>query len=117
MKTNLETIRDSYPKYTVYICRDTDGVINQLQPFDVYAKAERTYEQCKEKLASRPKEEGCFIWEEKQDKDLYEISLLLKRERSVNVKQDVIHNRLLQVVYDLEEICEELDDDDEQKSY
>ena len=112
-ETKLDEIANTYPKYTVYICRDTEGVITQLQPFDVYAKAEKTYEQCKEKLENRSKEDGMFTWEEKQDKDLYEIAFILKRERRSNANQDVIHSKLVQIVYDLEEICNDMGDDDE----
>lgn len=112
-ETKFDEITETYPKYTVYICRDAEGVITQLQPFDVYAKAEKTYEQCKEKLENRSKEDGMFTWEEKQDKDLYEIALILKRQRRSNTNQDVIHSKLIQIVYDLEEICNDMEGDDE----
>ena len=112
-ETKFDEITGTFPKYTVYICRNTEGVITQLHPFDMYAKAEKTYEQCKEKLENRSKEDGMFTWEEKQDKDLYEIALILKRERRSNTNQDVIHSKLVQIVYDLEEICNDMEDDDE----
>ena len=112
MKTHLEETRESFPKYTVYICRDTEGVIVSVQPFDVYANYERTYEQCKTKLENKPKTEGSFSWEERQDKDLYEIACILRTTLISKKTQNRVIDRLKQVAFDIDELCAELETDE-----
>ena len=110
---DFEEVKKSYPKYTVYICRNTEGEIVTIQPYDAYANSGRTYEMCKERLSNKQKEEGAYTWEEKQDKDLYETSCLL-REASLQKKNrsDVLDS-INQVISELEDIREELDSDEE----
>ena len=105
--------KKSYPKHTVYICRNTEGEIVTIQPYDVYANFRRTYEMCKEQLARKQKEEGAYTWEEKQDKDLYEIACLLREARLPKKNRSDVLDSINQVISELKDICEALDLDEE----
>ena len=111
---NDEDLKKSYPEYTVFICRDSKGVITQIQPFDVYVSYRKTYAECKEKLEKRREDKTySSSWEERQDKDLYEVACILRR-RSVSKKgRDFALDSLRQVISDLEDICEDLDLDEQ----
>jgi len=110
---NDEDLKKTYPEYTVFICRDSKGEITQIQPFDVYVSYRKTYDECKAKLEKRRQDKTySFSWEEKQDKDLYEVACIL-RKRSVSERsRDFALDSLRQVISDLEDICEDLDLDD-----
>lgn len=110
---NFEEAKKSYPEYTVYICRNTEGEIVRIQPYDVYANFGKTYKECKEKLTNKQKEEGAYPWEEKQDKDLYEIACLLRQASVPKKNRSDVLDSIKQVISDLEDICEELDLDEE----
>lgn len=110
---DFEEAIKSYPKHTVYICRNTEGEIVTIQPYDVYANFSRTYEMCKEQLANKKKEEGAYTWEEKQDKDLYEIACLLREARLPKKNRSDVLDSINQVISELKDICEELDLDEE----
>lgn len=109
---NNEELMKTYPAYTVYICRDTEGRIVQIQPFDVYVNYRKTYAECKEKLEKR-RGEGSFCWEEKQNKDLYEVACILRKEEVPKRSREFALDSLREVISDLESICEDLDLDEE----
>lgn len=110
---DFEEAKKSYPEYTVYIVRNTEGKIVRIQPYDVYVKFGKTYEECKEKLTNKQKEEGDWHWEEKQDKDLYEIACLLRQASVPKKNRNDVLDSIKEVISDLEDICEELDLDEE----
>lgn len=110
---DFEEAKKSYPTYTVYICRNTEGEIVTIQPYDVYANFGRTYEMCKEQLAHKQKEVGAWPWEEKQDKDLYEIACLLREARLPKKNRSDVLDSINQVISELKDICEALDLDEE----
>lgn len=109
-----EEVKKGYPKYTVYICRNTEGEIVTIKPYDVYANFRRTYEMCKEQLAKKQKGEGAFTWEEKQDKDLYETACLLREASLPKKNRSDVLDSINQVISELEDIREELDLDEEE---
>ena len=110
---DFEEAKKTYPEYTVYIYRNLEGEIVNIQPYDVYANFRKTYEECKEKLANKQKEDGSYPWEEKQDKDLYETACLLREARVPKKNRSDVLDCIQQVISDLENICEELDLDEE----
>ena len=110
---DFEKAKNSYPEYTVYICRNTEREIVSIQPYDVYVNFRRTYEECKERLINSQKVEGGFSWEEKQDKDLYEIACLLRKANIPKKNRSDVLDSIQQVISELEDIFEELDLDEE----
>lgn len=110
---DFEEAKKSYPENTVYICRNTEGQIIRIQPYDVYANFGKTYEECKEKITNKQKEDGAFPWEEKQDKDLYEIACLLRQVSVPTKNRSDVLDSIKKVISDLEDIYEELDLDEE----
>lgn len=110
---DFKEAKKSYPEYTVYILRNTEGKIVRIQPYDFYVNFGKTYEECKERLTNKQKEEGVCPWEEKQDKDLYEIACLLRQASVPKKNRNDVLDSIKQVISDLEDICEELDLDEE----
>lgn len=110
---DFEEAKKSYPEYTVYICRNTECEIVNIQPYDVYENFGRTYEECKEKLINSQKVEGVFYWEEKQDKDLYEIACLLRKAKIPKKNRSDVLDSIQHVISEIENIYEELDLDEE----
>ena len=98
---DFEEAKKSYPKHTVYICRNTEGEIVTIQPYDVYANFSRTYEK------------GAYTWEEKQDKDLYEIACLLREAKLPKKNRSDVLDNINQVISELKDIYEALDLDEE----
>ena len=64
-------------------------------------------------ITDKQKEEGAYSWEEKQDKDLYEIACLLRQASVTKKNRSDVLDSIKQVISDLEDICEELDLDEE----
>ena len=99
-----EEIKSTYPEYTVYVCYVRDGEIS-VTPWNNYAEIGKTYEECSAAVA---KSEGYFT--ERQDKDLYNLAMKMKKNQSKIGDSDFVE-RLRNIYYEVDSLLEDCEEE------
>lgn len=67
-------IKATYPEFTVFIYEE-NGKITRVDSFDYYAKRNKTYEECLDKLQTSKD------WRCVQNSDLYQVTEMLEKQK------------------------------------
>lgn len=95
-----EEIKSTYPEYTVYVYYSSNGDIS-VTPWNNYAEIGKTYKECSVAVA---KSTGFFT--ERQDKDLYNLAMKMKKNQSKVDISDFVE-RLQNIYYEVDSLLED----------
>lgn len=105
-KEELEKIKETFPKFTVYVCYRGDRTTAKTG--DWYAEKGKDYSACTEALKKEPED-----FKERQDEDLFNIV----REKELNEKQtkDVSEfiERLRNISFEVDELLDDMEENND----
>lgn len=99
-----EEIKATYPEFTVFIYEE-NGKIVKVDSFDYYAKRNKTYEECLEKLQTR---KG---WRCVQNSDLYQVTKMLEKQMCGLKCLADFTERIAMVSEDLDRIVSDMEEE------
>lgn len=100
----IKECEKTFPVYTVYVCRK-NGKIIRAETFHKYANWGKTYKECSEKVKSKDE------YEEIQDKNLYEVALLLEKEKQETKFDTDYLEKLRNISSDIDELLNDMDEE------
>lgn len=100
-----EDLEKTFPANTVYLYKE-NGIVQRANTLNFYVGLGKDYNACVEALQKRP------YYTEVQDETLYQVVLLLEKEKSQARKKSEIDivNKLQKIAYQLDDVIDDLEE-------